>query len=108
MDDNTISPHQLKKDIRKDIGGCPYLLLQVPILSEISIVRKSYKTLSLTLHPDKVTGTTEEKERKVALFQRINNAQELLKNRNGRNHMMMLYGNISFLVQIILKPMRII
>ena len=84
MDDNTISPHQLKKDIRKDIGGCPYLLLQVPILSEISIVRKSYKTLSLTLHPDKVTGTTEEKERKVALFQRINNAQELLKNRKWK------------------------
>jgi hypothetical protein len=67
--DNPVSQNQLVSDIRKDIGGCPYLLLQVPILSENSIIRKSFKQLSKKIHPDKLKDpTSEEKEKKKNYF----------------------------------------
>ena len=71
--DSPVSLRQLVLDIRKDIRGCPYLLLRLPILSELNDIRKSFKRLSLELHPDKKDGNKE-------LFQQINNAHYFLSN----------------------------
>lgn len=41
------------KDLIEELGGDPYALLEADPSSDISLLRKNYRSLAIKYHPDK-------------------------------------------------------
>mmetsp|Transcript_38175 Transcript_38175/g.96618 ORF Transcript_38175/g.96618 Transcript_38175/m.96618 type:complete len:350 (-) Transcript_38175:321-1370(-) len=61
-----------------------YDLLQVPRGAGDAQIKRSYRKLALQYHPDKVTGTEEEKKKAAEKFAEINHAYEVLSDAEKR------------------------
>eukprot|EP00803_Ostreobium_quekettii_P005384 evm.model.scf_472.3 EVM.evm.TU.scf_472.3 scf_472:26701-32391(+) len=66
-------------------GGRDYYdLLSVPRAASQDQIKRAYKKLALTHHPDKVKGSKEDKERAAQKFQEISSAYEVLSDPEQR------------------------
>lgn len=66
------------------LGKDYYEVLQVPRGATDAQIKRSYRKLALQYHPDKVTGSDEEKANAAKLFAEINNAYEALSDEEKR------------------------
>ncbi|KAG1680159.1 hypothetical protein FOA52_000272 [Chlamydomonas sp. UWO 241] len=66
------------------LGKDYYELLHVPRGASEDQIKRSYRKLALKYHPDKVTGTEEEKKAAADMFSKISNAYEALSDESKR------------------------